>query len=207
MRLGFGSRYSDLCYGFLAFWADVLPHLDGEYTGFEVETLIHIRALRASLSVAEVPSFESPRRFGVSNLRTDPGRRARPALHHDRMDRAPRDRSPDDAGGGDAAAGPSGTPAVPVRGAEPGRGVTDGMPTVTVVVCCYTLDRWDDLGAALTSLREQRHPADEIVVVVDHEPALAAATRRRAPGPDRRREPRPARAVGRAQRGRDGGDR
>ena len=70
VRLGFGSRYSDLCYGFLAFWADVLPHLDGEYTGFEVETLIHIRALRASLSVAEVPSFESPRRFGVSNLRT-----------------------------------------------------------------------------------------------------------------------------------------
>jgi glycosyltransferase involved in cell wall biosynthesis len=70
VRIGFGARYSDLCYGYTAFWVDVLPHLDGDYTGFEVETLLHIRALRASLMVAEVPSFESPRRFGVSNLRT-----------------------------------------------------------------------------------------------------------------------------------------
>jgi glycosyltransferase involved in cell wall biosynthesis len=70
VRVGFGARYSDLCYGFVAFWSDVLPHLDGEYTGFEVETLLHIRALRADLSVAEVPSFESQRIFGASNLRT-----------------------------------------------------------------------------------------------------------------------------------------
>ncbi len=70
VRLGFGARYSDLCYGYTAFWRDVFPYLDGEYTGFEVETLIHIRALRAELTVAEVPSFEAPRRFGVSNLRT-----------------------------------------------------------------------------------------------------------------------------------------
>ena len=70
VRLGFNARYSDLCYGYTAFWRDVLPHIDGEYTGFEVETLIHIRALRASLKVAEVPSFESERIHGVSNLRT-----------------------------------------------------------------------------------------------------------------------------------------
>jgi glycosyltransferase involved in cell wall biosynthesis len=70
VRVGFKSRYSDLCYGYTAFWRDVLPYIDGEYTGFEVETLIHIRALRASLKVAEVPSFESKRIHGVSNLRT-----------------------------------------------------------------------------------------------------------------------------------------
>jgi glycosyltransferase involved in cell wall biosynthesis len=70
VRLGFSARYSDLCYGYTAFWRDVFPYLDGEYTGFEVETLIHIRALRASLTVAEVPSFEAPRKFGVSNLNT-----------------------------------------------------------------------------------------------------------------------------------------
>jgi glycosyltransferase involved in cell wall biosynthesis len=70
VRLGFGARYSDLCYGYTAFWRDVFPYLDGDYTGFEVETLIHIRALRAELTVAEVPSFEAPRQFGVSNLRT-----------------------------------------------------------------------------------------------------------------------------------------
>lgn len=70
VRVGFKARYSDLCYGYSAFWRDVLPHIDGEYTGFEVETLIHIRALRASLKIAEVPSFESARLHGVSNLRT-----------------------------------------------------------------------------------------------------------------------------------------
>ena len=70
VRVGFGAKYSDLCYGYTAFWSDVFPYIDGDYTGFEVETLIHIRALRASLNVAEVPSFEAPRRFGVSNLRT-----------------------------------------------------------------------------------------------------------------------------------------
>ncbi len=70
VRMGFGSRFSDLCYGYAAFWSDILPLLDGEYTGFEVETLLHIRALRATLEIVEVPSFESPRRFGQSNLRT-----------------------------------------------------------------------------------------------------------------------------------------
>jgi glycosyltransferase involved in cell wall biosynthesis len=70
VRLGFGAKYSDLCYGYTAFWSDVFPYLDGDYTGFEVETLLHIRALRAQLTVAEVPSFEAPRRFGQSNLRT-----------------------------------------------------------------------------------------------------------------------------------------
>ncbi|MEU3428563.1 glycosyltransferase family 2 protein [Streptomyces gardneri] len=46
------------------------------------------------------------------------------------------------------------------------------LPSVTVVVCAYTLDRWDDLRAAIGSLRAQRHPVDEIVLVVDHCPAL-----------------------------------
>lgn len=70
VRIGFGARYSDLCYGYTAFWADMLPWLDGEYTGFEVETLLHIRALRAEMLVAEVPSFESERIHGTSNLNT-----------------------------------------------------------------------------------------------------------------------------------------
>jgi hypothetical protein len=36
--------------------------------GFEVETLIHMRAAEEGLRVAEVPSFEHPRIHGVSNL-------------------------------------------------------------------------------------------------------------------------------------------
>jgi glycosyltransferase involved in cell wall biosynthesis len=70
VRVAFGGRYSDLCYGYVAFWRDVFPLLDGEFTGFEVETVLHIRAMRAGLRVAEVPSFEEQRIWGESNLRT-----------------------------------------------------------------------------------------------------------------------------------------
>jgi glycosyltransferase involved in cell wall biosynthesis len=64
----FGTRYSDLCYGFNAFWRDCLPALDVDCDGFEVETLINIRAARAGLRVKEVPSYEHRRLHGVSNL-------------------------------------------------------------------------------------------------------------------------------------------
>ena len=70
VRIAFGTGYSDLCYGYFAFWRDVLPSLDGPFTGFEVETIIHIRAVRTGLRITEVPSFESPRIWGDSNLRT-----------------------------------------------------------------------------------------------------------------------------------------
>jgi glycosyltransferase involved in cell wall biosynthesis len=68
VRVAFGVRYSDLCYGYLAFWKDVWPELDGPFTGFEVETVLHIRAVTAGLRVAEVPSFETERIWGLSNL-------------------------------------------------------------------------------------------------------------------------------------------
>jgi glycosyltransferase involved in cell wall biosynthesis len=65
----YGTRYSDLCYGYNAFWADCLPYLDVDCDGFEVETLLNIRAARAGLCVREVPSFERDRIYGESNLR------------------------------------------------------------------------------------------------------------------------------------------
>lgn len=40
--------------------------------------------------------------------------------------------------------------------------------TVSVVVCTYTLDRWDALKAAIASVQDQAHPVDEIILVVDH---------------------------------------
>ena len=70
VQMAFGARYSDLCYGYFAFWREVLPHLDGPFTGFEVETMMHIRAVRSGLRIAEVPSYEAERIFGSSNLRT-----------------------------------------------------------------------------------------------------------------------------------------
>ncbi len=72
VRALFGGSFTDLCYGYNAFWADVLPalHLDGD--GFEIETIMNVRALEARLKITEVASFEYERRFGVSRLRTFP---------------------------------------------------------------------------------------------------------------------------------------
>ena len=64
----YGTRYTDLCYGYNAFWAYCLPYIHVDCDGFEVETLINIRIAKAGLHVTEVPSFESPRLHGVSNL-------------------------------------------------------------------------------------------------------------------------------------------
>jgi glycosyltransferase involved in cell wall biosynthesis len=66
----FGTRYSDLCYGYNAFWRHCLPAMSVDCRGFEVETLINIRIARAGLKVREVPSFEHARIHGQSNLRT-----------------------------------------------------------------------------------------------------------------------------------------
>ena len=70
VRLFFGSRYTDLCYGYNAFWSDVVGELGLDCDGFEIETMMNIRALRAGLHIVEVPSFEAARIHGSSNLRT-----------------------------------------------------------------------------------------------------------------------------------------
>jgi glycosyltransferase involved in cell wall biosynthesis len=77
VNLKFGASFTDLCYGYMAFWrhnipAMLLPHMDvsdpqwGD--GFEIETLINVRVAAAGLKVVEVPSFESSRIHGVSHL-------------------------------------------------------------------------------------------------------------------------------------------
>ena len=81
-NLRYGTRYTDLCYGFNVFWrqhqallgldatspspSSGEPRLWGD--GFEVETLIHVRVAKARLTIVEVPSFEYSRIHGVSNL-------------------------------------------------------------------------------------------------------------------------------------------
>jgi glycosyltransferase involved in cell wall biosynthesis len=69
VNLLYGTRYTDLCYGFNAFRAERLAALDLACEGFEVEALINVQVARAGLTVVEVPSFESPRLHGQSNLR------------------------------------------------------------------------------------------------------------------------------------------
>jgi glycosyltransferase involved in cell wall biosynthesis len=66
----FGTRYTDLCYGYNAFWRRCLAHIRLDCDGFEVETLITIRVTQARLRIREVPSLEGQRIHGVSNLNT-----------------------------------------------------------------------------------------------------------------------------------------
>jgi glycosyltransferase involved in cell wall biosynthesis len=82
----FGTRYTDLCYGYNAFWADCLPRLEldpGDRVqrkngqpkrlwgdGFEIETIMNTRIAKARLATTEVPSFEFRRLHGDSNLHT-----------------------------------------------------------------------------------------------------------------------------------------
>lgn len=62
------TSYTDLCYGFNAFWARCLPYMRVDCDGFEVETLVNIRIAKAGLTIQEVPSYERDRMYGRSNL-------------------------------------------------------------------------------------------------------------------------------------------
>jgi glycosyltransferase involved in cell wall biosynthesis len=82
------QRWSELCYGYAAFWRDSLdilglneiatPHIGSGTSGrparhghgFEIEAVLFLRSARAGLRVSEVASFEHPRRHGESQLLT-----------------------------------------------------------------------------------------------------------------------------------------
>jgi glycosyltransferase involved in cell wall biosynthesis len=82
----YGTRYSDLCYGYNAFWVHCLPKVNIDCDGFEVETLINIRVAKANLRVREVPSYEGVRLHGVSNLNAfRAGRRVLKTIMRERL--------------------------------------------------------------------------------------------------------------------------
>ena len=64
----FGTRCSDLSYGYNAFWRHCLAHMQVTREGLKVETLINLRVARAGLRVAEVASIEHQRLFEGSRL-------------------------------------------------------------------------------------------------------------------------------------------
>ncbi|HET8815120.1 MAG TPA: glycosyltransferase [Solirubrobacterales bacterium] len=65
-----GTEFTDLCYGYNAFWARCLPFISLDVPGFEVETLINLRMSSAGMKIIEVPSYEKERISGQSNLKT-----------------------------------------------------------------------------------------------------------------------------------------
>jgi glycosyltransferase involved in cell wall biosynthesis len=72
VRALFRVRFTDLCYGYNAFRVDVLPRLDLDAEGFEVEAMLSLRAHKAGLHIREVPSYEADRIHGVGRLVTFP---------------------------------------------------------------------------------------------------------------------------------------
>lgn len=82
VNLLFGTSYTDLCYGYNAFWRDLVPslqlphpHLDTHGSdemirgdGFEIETMINCRMAKNRVRIVEVPSVEQERIHGVSHL-------------------------------------------------------------------------------------------------------------------------------------------
>lgn len=68
VNLTWGSEFTDLCYGFLAFRRDRLADLALTARGFEIETEITVNAIQAGLRIAEVPTVELLRHYGTSNL-------------------------------------------------------------------------------------------------------------------------------------------
>jgi hypothetical protein len=105
VNLLFGTHFTNLCYGY-AFSTHCLSVLElaagrrgrggrlwGE--GFETETIINTRAAKAALAIAQVPSFDSRRRQGQSNLSTWPdGSSVLRALLVERLNRKGRATDP-----------------------------------------------------------------------------------------------------------------
>src|SRR3984957_10611108 len=217
VNLTFGTRYTDLCYGYNAFWSEHLPDLYLDCGGFEIETVMNIRAAKAALRVQEVPSRERPRVHGKSNLHVvfdgwrilkaitaEASPRSHPqpaeeevyspavtaamakaeAVLHPAEGAVELERATEpDVGSlrGDAPDPVAHlenlpTPAAAPRALDPSRGM------VSVVICAYTEQRWDDTNAAVESVRQQSFANREIILVVDHNPALYASFAAALPG-------------------------
>jgi GT2 family glycosyltransferase len=73
-------------------------------------------------------------------------------------------------------AGPSG------RALRLTRPPTSPGPSISVVICAYTQRRWDELVAAVASVRHQTPPAAQIIVSVDHNDALLERVSHDLPG-------------------------
>jgi len=179
VNLAFGTRYTDLCYGYNALWSKHLPALNLDCNGFEIETVMNIRAAKARLRVQEIPSFERPRVHGESNLHVFfDGWRILKAITAEAIGpqrntsrrRGSSRRTPS----GGLAAARQGRPG-DVAAVSPAGWPRRGIPRlVSVVICAHTLRRQQETCAAVESVRAQSFQNREIIVVVDHNPELYA---------------------------------
>jgi glycosyltransferase involved in cell wall biosynthesis len=72
-NLLFGVKFTDLCYGYHAFWRYCLDTVVlKNYSGFEIDTALYLQAVRSRLRIVDVPSFEGFRFYGSGKLQTIP---------------------------------------------------------------------------------------------------------------------------------------
>lgn len=67
-NLLFRQQFTELCYGYFALRARRIAELQLEADGFEIETEVVCRSVRQGLIIREIPSHETPRISGESNL-------------------------------------------------------------------------------------------------------------------------------------------
>jgi glycosyltransferase involved in cell wall biosynthesis len=70
VNIFYGSRYTDLCYGYRSFARGVPQKLGLGEKGFGIEAEISIKAMKKHMKVLEVPSYEKKREAGVAKLLT-----------------------------------------------------------------------------------------------------------------------------------------
>ncbi len=69
-NLLYGSRYTDMCYGYNAFTRESIKRLHLEESGFGIETDMHTKAAKYGLRILEIPSYEKKRKYGFGKLKT-----------------------------------------------------------------------------------------------------------------------------------------
>jgi glycosyltransferase involved in cell wall biosynthesis len=67
-NLVFGSEYTDLTFGFNAYWRPTIQHLGTLADGFEFEIQAALRAASVGMRTSEVPTYEPARVGGESKL-------------------------------------------------------------------------------------------------------------------------------------------
>lgn len=60
--------------------------------------------------------------------------------------------------------------------------MTQTARDISVIICAYTDNRWNDLVAAVESVQQQTLPPSEVILVIDHNPGLLERVREQVPG-------------------------
>jgi glycosyltransferase involved in cell wall biosynthesis len=68
VNLLYRRKFTDLCYGFVAIRKDLLRKINIRAEDFSIEAEIIVKAVKKKAKIAEIPSFEHRRIYGISNL-------------------------------------------------------------------------------------------------------------------------------------------